>query len=157
MALIVYPVVELEENESGLRVKAKHGNEVFTVFVPKIRRDFSKITFAVTSIHEKDEEKYFLDLHSHEGDCCELDTELIVEKALLKKWTGLTGKEIENAFRGIRIGATYNMLACMPRKIMIEPATVTITLAEMKKVPTNNSCSLIFQDIYPADGKRFFT
>lgn len=160
MNVISYPIEERKEEEKFIVVKAGKKEvddkkrilyEGIIFHIPKAIPAEEPV-FAVMSIKEKSDEQYILALHSHDGECCESDTILEISKNILKKWTGLNGRELESAFRTVHAGSTYNLLAKMPRTVMIKKDEVVIQTGMGKEVDAYNVCNLIFDNRHPMDG-----
>ena len=132
--------------------------EGLSFVIPKLKQLPDEIVFAVLTIKEGNGlDSYELCLHTHyqntdDHACCEHDATLIISKDLLKKWTGLSGREIDESFDGqIHVGATYNMLAAMPRQIIVGNKTVTIVPGSRSKIDALNVCNTIIDGNYPLD------
>ncbi len=162
MNVFTYPVTEIKKEKEFLIVAAGIKSvdqkkqirwEGFTLSVANNVWNKNTVTFAVLGVKEE-KEGYALLLHTHDGEtnvCCEGDTQLIVSRDLLKKWTGLDGHDVDAAFRNISVGSTYNLLATLPRTIIVTKKEVHVQTGTAKGIDSLNVCSLILEGKYPMD------
>jgi len=159
--MIRYPIIEKNQKDDNTVVKAGIKKvdeqkriifEGFHINVDKSLVLSKEIIFAVTGIEENKElDFYDLLLHTHQGECCDADTHVKISIELLKKWTGLSRRDIETGFRKIHLGATYNLLATLPRTITITNNEIIIQKGRGKKVDPFNVCKNILSDSHPLD------
>jgi hypothetical protein len=144
--------------------------------VPKEVRNKESIVFAVMSIERgKEHDTFDLWLHAHGGTTADeleepymvtpksecyvdaggdIETKLTISKDLLKKWTKLNGREIDNAFGSIKMGSTYNLMIALPRTITLTKYKVIIFRNLPKFIDSANVCNLLFDNKHPIDKKE---
>tara|TARA_Y100000310_G_scaffold239123_1_gene242681 strand:- start:10746 stop:11579 length:834 start_codon:yes stop_codon:yes gene_type:complete len=144
--------------------------------VPKEVRSKKSIIFAIMSIQKGNEHDTFdLLLHAHDGptvdelekpynvtsksECYidaggDIETTLTISKDLLKNWTKLDGKEIDNAFNSIKMGSTYNLMIALPRTITLTKYKIIIFRNLPRFIDSMNVCNLLFENKHPIDKKK---
>lgn len=179
--IINYPIEEKEEEERVIEIKAGKSwtdddkvkqYEGIKFKIPKEISNNKLTTFAVMSITKKNHETYILHLHSHDFDVnklkehyeisqkdeyCMIDAggdieiTLTIKKEILSKWIGIPTGEIRRAFDSIKLGLTYNLLASIPRKILVKQNEVAILIPKNDKVDNANVCIYILEGRHPLD------
>ena len=81
----------------------------------------------------------------------DVESNLNLSKDILKKWTKLTSRDIESAFGTIKLGSTYNLLATLPRTLIVKQKEVIVNLPKNKLIDNANVCRLMFDNKYPID------
>ena len=160
---IIYPIRETKEEKDEVLIKAGKEwidekrviqYEGVELKLPKKSKEHSKIIFAVTMVWNVDLQNYALGLHTHEGECCELDGEMIVSKKMMMKLTGISDKSIRHAIEknNITLGDTYNLLVSLPRIITLTKKEVIISRNKNPRlVDSMNVCRNIFGNNHPID------
>lgn len=162
---IIYPIIEKKSEKDGLFIRAGVKQidekkivhfEGVSLTLPDEKATPSKLIYAVMSAISGEERDWiFFSLHAHNADsCCEHDTEMKVSLELVKKWTGLTGSDIDNALSSlVYAGATYNFLATMPRMVKVKKEAIEIWFGAGKQIDSMNVCNWILNHKYPLDMK----
>ena len=176
---IVYSI--LEKKTDGRIVKIRAGKEWtegrlikyegVNINIPAEVKD-KKVTFAVLNVKKIEHDSYILHLHSHDFDgklkeayeipkekeYCYIDSggdievSLNIKIDLLSRWTGLAQRDIMDSFQNkLSLGLTYNLLASIPRKIIVDKKKVIIEFNPHKKIDTYNLCNYIFENRHPID------
>ena len=144
--------------------------------VPKEVRNKESIVFAIMSIERgKEHDTFDLWLHAHDGPTADeleepymvtpksecyvdaggdIETKLVISRDLLKKWTKLEGREIDNAFGSIKMGSTYNLMIALPRTITLTKYKVIIFRNLPKFIDSMNVCNLLLDNKHPIDKKE---
>ena len=81
----------------------------------------------------------------------DIELTLKIENKLLSKWTGMTNGEIKRAFDSITFSTTYNLLASLPRRIVLTQKEVITEFMPHKKVDSFNVCNNLLNNTHPID------
>lgn len=180
---ISYPIEEENEEDRTMIIKVGEKwlenrvlkYEGFILNIPKEVRNKKKIVFAVMSIEKgKELDTYNIWLHAHDGPLAEdlddpylitpksvcyvdaggdIETRLTISKDVLKKWTRLKGENIDNAFRNLNVGDTYNLLLNLPRTITLSKYKVIVFRNLNQPIDHHNVCRLLLDNKHPLDSK----
>lgn len=125
-------------------------------------------TFAVTDLHRKSPEEFSLRLLSdceqlgipqeefQEGPCgVDADGIAYIEIALSRmdvlRLTGMSGAALDDAFESVNLGATYDLLASLPRIVAITKDEVQLSWSPAPTTKNVMSFSLILRGEHPLD------
>ena len=173
---IIYPIEDETESKEIITIKAGKKwvdrnktiqYEGIKLNVPKSVRNNDKITFAIMNIARgKVVDTFDIWLHAHsaasetqKSECYvdaggDIETKLTVSKDLLKSWTKLDGREIDNAFGSIKMGCTYNLMITLPRTITLTEHKIIILKNMPRVIDSMNVCNLIFKNKHPIDKRK---
>jgi len=180
---ISYPIEEENEEDRIIVIKVGKRwlenrvlkYEGFKLKIPKEVRDYEKIVFAVMNIEKgKEIDTFDIWLHAHNGPLPEdldepytvtprsvcyidaggdIETKLTISKEVLKKWARLKGENIDNAFRNLNVGDTYNLLLNLPRTITLSKYKVIVFRNLNQPIDHYNVCRLLLDNKHPLDSK----
>lgn len=155
----IYPRTEIVKKESQTTFKARKqwtGGKIIssegialTLFGDC---SISEMTFVVLNVKQMPGEKYLLSLHSHgegDNDCIEAGIELSLD--MLKAWTELNSRDIENAFRSLSLGYSYNLILSLPRIIEVTEEAIIVKKGKNQIIDAFNACNYLLQETHPLD------